>query len=146
MLRVICMMITLSVCCPIRMIWLCVMVSRMGIFCKYCATLEKDLTASLEVKVEIKEKWTDENWGDMNFKQVDQFFEKTVSPVVELETNCRKRKYGPVRCSNFTSSNFTCVSVSSSSNLPGSRNFPLHLVLLHFGIKLYVPADSRKGN
>lgn len=112
------------------------MVSRMGIFCKYCATLEKDLTASLEVKVEVKEKWTDENWGDMNFKQVDQFFEKTVSSAVELETNCRKRKYGPVRCPNFTSSKlYMCVCIFPPPNFQFPETF-LYISASHYSFLL----------
>uniref|UniRef100_A0A7I4FGK0 C2H2-type domain-containing protein n=1 Tax=Physcomitrium patens TaxID=3218 RepID=A0A7I4FGK0_PHYPA len=59
-------------------------------WCKYCATLEKELMSSLEVKVS---KWADDNsLVGANFKQMDQYFEpRTTMPVVEHDS--RKRKY-----------------------------------------------------
>lgn len=62
-------------------------------WCKYCATLEKELTNSLEVK----EKWADENsWEDVKFKQADQYFESRMNMSI-AEQDSRKRKYGLVR-------------------------------------------------
>lgn len=59
-------------------------------WCKYCATLEKELTNSLEVK----EKWADENsWEDVKFKQADQYFESRMNMSI-AEQDSRKRKYG----------------------------------------------------
>lgn len=62
-------------------------------WCKYCATLEKELMSSLEVKVS---KWADDNsLVGANFKQMDQYFEpRTTMPVVEHDS--RKRKYEQV--------------------------------------------------
>lgn len=73
-------------------------------WCKYCATLEKDLTYSLE----IKEKWADENsWEDVSFKPLDQYFESKTSTSLPDQQDSRKRKYGPV-CADRT-----CISSSS---------------------------------
>ncbi|KAG0623760.1 hypothetical protein M758_3G199700 [Ceratodon purpureus] len=59
-------------------------------WCKYCATLEKELTYSLE----MKEKWADENsWADVSFKPVDQYFESRTSTSL-ADQYSRKRKYG----------------------------------------------------
>ncbi|KAG0554161.1 hypothetical protein KC19_12G068300 [Ceratodon purpureus] len=62
-------------------------------WCKYCATLEKELMTSLEVK---DRSWADESsWEDVSFKQVDQYFEPRTMPLASMQDS-RKRKYEPV--------------------------------------------------
>jgi hypothetical protein len=57
--------------------------------------LEKELTTSLEVK---DRSWADENsWEDVNFKQVDQYFESRALPLA-AEQDSRKRKYEALVC------------------------------------------------
>lgn len=61
-------------------------------WCKHCSTLEKELTNALAGALEAKEKWVDENnWEDLNFKQIDQHFECRAIPFAKPES--RKRKY-----------------------------------------------------
>lgn len=72
--------------------------SRHEGWCKYCATLEKELTNALAGALEAKEKWVDENsWEDLNFKQIDQHnFESRTVPLIEPDS--RKRKYENLVC------------------------------------------------
>lgn len=67
--------------------------SRHEGWCKYCATLEKELTNALAGASEAKEKWVNENsWvEDLSFKQTDQHFESRTVPIPEQDS--RKRKY-----------------------------------------------------
>lgn len=71
-------------------------------WCKYCASLEKELTSSLEAK----DRWTDEtSWEDVSFKQVDPYFESRTSTSLPEQADSRKRKHASV-CAAFYPSQF----------------------------------------
>jgi len=62
-------------------------------WCKYCCSLEKELTNSLEAK----ERWADEtSWEDISFKQVDPYFESRTSTSLAELAESRKRKHALV--------------------------------------------------
>lgn len=101
--------------------WLECLVDR-GSCCKYCSTVEKNLTMSLD----LKDKRADETWETMNFKQVDHLSERSLSFE---NPDSRKRKYELVWC--FPKYFFFLT--SSCSQVVSSWKLTFNSLLCHHG-------------